>query len=245
MAGDNKKITQLTDASTTTVVADLVPIVTHTLTTPVTEYTTISGLLNTAYIHTVSGCTGIGVDHHSPQYVLDVYKAGTSNYGQIVSRNYTSSPIPGIRGLAATGTINTPGAAPSGCYLMFFAGHGYTGTGFTAAANALIGLLAAETFSTTENGTYITFGTTPIGSTTRATRMVINPAGNVGIGHAVWTTLNDNAILDITSTTKAVLTPRMTTTQRDNIPNPTEGMLIFNLTTHVFNFYNGSTWGAI
>lgn len=66
--------------------------------------------------------------------------------------------------------------------------------------------------------------------------------GSVGIGVVAP---NDNAILDVTSTTKAFMPPRMTTTQRDAISTPTEGMIIFNITTHVLDFYNGTAWGAV
>jgi len=72
--------------------------------------------------------------------------------------------------------------------------------------------------------------------------MRITAAGNVGIGTA---TPNANAILDLTSTTKPFMPPRMTTTQRDNVASPTAGMVIYNSTTNVLNFYNGSTWGAV
>jgi len=54
-----------------------------------------------------------------------------------------------------------------------------------------------------------------------------------------------SAILDLTSTTKGVLTPRMTTTQRDAITSPATGLLIYNTTTNAHNFYNGSAWTAI
>jgi hypothetical protein len=66
---------------------------------------------------------------------------------------------------------------------------------------------------------------------------IISPG--VGIGG----TPNANAILDVQSTTKAFMPPRMTTGQRDAIPSPTEGMVIWNLTTHGLNVYNGSIWG--
>lgn len=63
-------------------------------------------------------------------------------------------------------------------------------------------------------------------------------APRVGIGG----TPNANAILDVQSTTKAFMPPRMTTTQRDAIPSPTEGMMIWNLTTHGISTYNGTSW---
>jgi len=66
--------------------------------------------------------------------------------------------------------------------------------------------------------------------------------GNVGIGTA---TPNANALLDVSSTTKAFMPPRMTTTQRNAIPSPTAGMVIYNTTTSVLDFHNGSLWDAI
>lgn len=70
----------------------------------------------------------------------------------------------------------------------------------------------------------------------------INNGGNVGIGTA---SPNVNAILDVTSTTKAFMPPRMTTTQRDAVSSPTAGMVVYNSTTNVLNFHNGSGWGAV
>ena len=65
--------------------------------------------------------------------------------------------------------------------------------------------------------------------------------GAVGIG----TLPNANAALDVASTTKAFMPPRMTTAQRDAISSPTAGMVIYNTTTSVLNFHNGTSWGAV
>lgn len=73
-----------------------------------------------------------------------------------------------------------------------------------------------------------------------------NTMGIIGVNLGVGTSSpNANAILDVTSTTKAFIPPRMTTTQRDAIASPAEGMVIHNTTTHVLNFHNGTTWGAV
>lgn len=37
----------------------------------------------------------------------------------------------------------------------------------------------------------------------------------------------------------------MTTTQRDAVPQPVAGMVVYNTTTGVLNFYNGTIWGAV
>jgi len=68
----------------------------------------------------------------------------------------------------------------------------------------------------------------------------IDNDGQVGIG-----TTTPSAKLDVTSTTQGFLPPRMTTTQRDAISTPATGLVIYNTTTNLLNFYNGSSWGAV
>ncbi|MCZ2338180.1 MAG: hypothetical protein LC127_08250, partial [Chitinophagales bacterium] len=62
---------------------------------------------------------------------------------------------------------------------------------------------------------------------------------SLGVGVA---TPAASAKLDITSTTKGFLPPRMTTTQRDAISSPAAGLMIYNTTTNKHQGYNGSTW---
>ena len=54
-----------------------------------------------------------------------------------------------------------------------------------------------------------------------------------------------SAQLDLISTTKGLLPPRMTTTQRDAINSPAEGLVVFNTTDNALNVYNGSQWEAV
>jgi len=65
-------------------------------------------------------------------------------------------------------------------------------------------------------------------------------ADNVGVGAPP----NANTILDVVSTTKAFRPPVMTTTQRDNIASPQNGMIIWNSTTGQLEDYNGG-WAAV
>lgn len=53
-----------------------------------------------------------------------------------------------------------------------------------------------------------------------------------------------SAQVEVTSTTKGFLPPRMTTTQRDAISSPAEGLVIYNLTTHKLNVYT-TTWETV
>jgi len=70
----------------------------------------------------------------------------------------------------------------------------------------------------------------------------VDSSQRVGIG---TDSPNANAVLDVASTTMAFMPPRMTTTQRDAISSPTAGMVIYNSTTNVLDFHNGTTWGAV
>ncbi len=53
---------------------------------------------------------------------------------------------------------------------------------------------------------------------------------------------SNSAMLDVKSTEKGVLIPRMVTAQRDLIASPTIGLLIFNTSTNSFDYYAGSAW---
>jgi hypothetical protein len=54
-----------------------------------------------------------------------------------------------------------------------------------------------------------------------------------------------SSILELRTTSKGLLTPRMTTTQRDAISSPATGLVIYNTSTNQFNFYNGTIWTAL
>ena len=51
-----------------------------------------------------------------------------------------------------------------------------------------------------------------------------------------------SSILELRTTTKGMLIPRMTTIQREAISSPAKSLMIYNTSTNQFNFYNGSTW---
>jgi uncharacterized protein (TIGR02145 family) len=51
-----------------------------------------------------------------------------------------------------------------------------------------------------------------------------------------------SAMLDVNSTSKGFLPPRMTTEQMNTIPSPTEGLIVYNITLNALYWFNGSTW---
>ncbi len=68
---------------------------------------------------------------------------------------------------------------------------------------------------------------------------------NLLIGSSNTPSANYSALLILESITKGFLPPRMTTAQRNAIVNPVAGLMIYNTTTNVLNFHNGSVWGAV
>jgi hypothetical protein len=69
----------------------------------------------------------------------------------------------------------------------------------------------------------------------------ITSGGTVGFGTA---TPDAKSVIDLTSTTKGFLPPRMTTTQRNAIASPPAGLMIYNTTTNKLNVYT-TAWEAV
>lgn len=67
----------------------------------------------------------------------------------------------------------------------------------------------------------------------------VTTAGSVGIG---TTSPNANAALEIVSTTKGLLLPRLTTLQRDAMSSTPAGLVIFNTTDSKVQAYTGTAW---
>ncbi|MDD5150998.1 MAG: hypothetical protein PHC28_11080 [Flavobacterium sp.] len=67
-------------------------------------------------------------------------------------------------------------------------------------------------------------------------------AGIVNAQTGIGTTTPDaSAILDVSSSTKGFLFPRMTTLERDAIENPATGLTVFNSTTNALEINKGTT----
>lgn len=68
--------------------------------------------------------------------------------------------------------------------------------------------------------------------------LTTNAFAQVGIGTI---TPNASSVLDITSTTQGMLTPRMTTAQRTAIATPADGLMVYDTDIKAFHYYNSST----
>lgn len=66
-----------------------------------------------------------------------------------------------------------------------------------------------------------------------------NANAQVGIG---TTSPDASAVLDVESTTKGFLPPRMNTTERDAISSPALGLTIYNEEVNCLQWFNGTAW---
>jgi len=128
---------------------------------------------------------GIGV---TPAFPLHLQTADASSfnltidaYGTGVSANY--------RGRVARGTASSPSQLTTDDNCTLLSALPYNNSpGFAGGARAQIQMNAAEAQTSSAQGMYINFRTTPTGSTTIAERFRIGPAGQWGIGGATYGT---------------------------------------------------------
>jgi hypothetical protein len=127
-------------------------------------------------------------------------------------------------------------------------------SGYVSAANdasdssnfGIVDFAALRSSSTTDplNGTISNVSNRKLFTwrTGDTTYMTMTANGSLGVG---TTAPSSRAILDLASTTRGFLSPRMTTAQRDAIASPPEGLEIFNTTTKKKNIYNGTAWEVV
>ena len=72
---------------------------------------------------------------------------------------------------------------------------------------------------------------------------IIANAQNVAV-NTTGNSADASAMLDVSSTTKGFLAPRMTTVQRTGIPSPANGLLVFDTNTKTY-WYFSNTWKEI
>jgi hypothetical protein len=187
---NNASWLQLSTSATETLVASTISGTGTYL--PMTFYTSGSERLR---IDT-SGNVGIGTSSPiAPLTVASVLRVGAGN-PSVVLQGETNTERIAIRSAESTpgggngtavfvvqgarGTIASPTATISGDALGYYQFGGYTGTAWTR--GAWVAGFADGNWSGTNQGSNLTFSTTPNGSTAIAERMRIDSAGNVGIG---------------------------------------------------------------
>ncbi|USO08100.1 MAG: hypothetical protein H6866_02450 [Rhodospirillales bacterium] len=186
----------------------------------------------------------LGVGTNNPQWTFSM---ASDTDPSIVINGYSNTAATGIRLFSgrdgSSGTTKLVNGSELG--RIAFSGF-YDGKAqnyfVNGDARAHIAVAAAEDWTGASNtGTRMGFGVTPIGGSAAVTRMTLDSSGSLGIGIG---TPNASALLDLTSTSKGLLPPRMgdPTTA---ITSPAEGLMAYDSTNHALKIFNGTSWGAV
>ncbi len=106
-----------------------------------------------------------------------ILASGSSGSSSVSCVNYASLGG-GFRGGSCGGSPASPSASTVDSMLSYLGGHLFDGTSWTSGTKALITFKAAQNSTAINQGTYITFETTPLNSTTRAEGARLDPDGN-------------------------------------------------------------------
>ena len=141
-----------------------------------------------------------------------------------------------------TGTLNIYSATP---IINFFSGGGYT---FGRSGTTMIWNSANIALQISGNSGYTLDGSsghvwrTALSGGAALARL--DTGGSLSIGNSS-TAANASSILDLTSTTKGFLPPRMTTAQINAITTPAEGLIAFNTTISHLCVYQAGAWAKL
>lgn len=134
--------------------------------------------------------------------------------------------------------------------------------GTTWVTSSIIGaayLANNQTFT----GENVFFATTPTNPVVRITQTGLGDAlvveddtnpdstpfriSNIGTVHVGTNSISNqnSTILELSSTSRGFLPPRMSTTFRNLIVTPPAGLMIYNTTTNKLNVYNGTSWEQV
>src|ERR1017187_3792517 len=142
-------------------------------------FTDTGGDLIDSMIFENPGTGDIGIGTATPATTLDV--SGTNPTLRVDNYSNTTGDSPNFNFISAHGTAGSPGVTVNGDNLGQFAATGFNGTAF-GGSKVKVTFVATEPWSTSSNGTAMSFQTTANTTTVRKERMRIDNTGNVGIG---------------------------------------------------------------
>ena len=201
---------------------------------------TLYGLNNSSTVSTINSASSyIGIN--STNAVSTTIVSCIAIQGNV---NISAGTTTTVKGFNVNGAVTGTGTANN--YIgydyidVFKGGSGAVSRQFglrignlTAGGAANVGLLFNNAANTSVSGTWDIYSQSGNNSYL---------AGSIGIGAS---TINASAQLQIESTTKGFLPPRMTTTQKNAISSPATGLVVYDTTLNKLAVYTGSAWETV
>lgn len=150
-----------------------------------------------------------------------MYHTGTTVYGALCWENNAGTRV---------FTLSQAGAA-------VFNGS-VQGCSFQCGGVATFGFASNIATVTGTNGVRLMHGATIILQANNSGTSYFQGPLKIGVGSAP----DASAVLELQSTTRGLLPPRMTTTQKNAIASPAAGLLVYDTTLNQMSYYNGTTW---
>ena len=198
-----------------------------------------------------NGNLGVGVGTTDAGYKLDVN--GTAR----VKGTGTTSATTSFRVQDSTGT-DTLSIKDNGALTVKLVvnspGFSASNTGYLSIADRVVMRSPSDSNLTLLNSAETSFGRLNFGGITSSFPAIKRALNNIevknaddtyGAGLSVGAALNTSAILQADSTTKGILFPRMTTTQKNAIATPASGLVVYDTTLNKLCVYGAASWETI
>ncbi len=214
----------------------------------------VSGSGDAANGITVTALGKVGIGTTVPGEKLHVsqgnIKATNDAYANISAFSYHAASHPVFMGIRGRGTEASPVYPNSGDVLNCFIGRDALDYNNVNYGESSMYMHATQNFSAANKGSNIIFNTTANGTNYTLQRMKIDQNGNVGIGASP----DSSALLDVSSTSKGVLIPRVALTGTGDvttISGAATSLQVYNTATAGvspnnvipgFYYWNGTKW---
>jgi hypothetical protein len=185
---------------------------------------------------TLTNCTGLpistGISGLGTGAATWLATPSSANLASLVTDETGTGALVLANAPTLTGTTNVTSLVASGSIVSSGTMRSSTIYGSLSASGSL-NLVATSGVGTTASVNL------KVGNNGSVTGLTVVNSGAIGIG---TTTPDASAITDFTSTTGGVLLPRMTTTQRDAISSPADGLVIYNTSLNKFQGRAAGAW---
>lgn len=191
--------------------------------------------------HVTGGAGVVGIGTTTPVGQLEIASQSTELTRGIIVRNANTLASIGapLRCRKSRGTLVAPLDIADGDTIASFIASPYSGTDYFSTGELDFDVDGIFTSGQAPPSKMVVY--TNIANGQQTAQMTVKGNGNVGLGTL---TPNANAILDVTSTTKAFMPPRMTTVQKNAIASPTAGMIVYDSSLNKLSVY-GASWETI